>query len=179
VTVVRWVLVGLVALVGCAEEADDAIPRDTSDSSAPSDGGGSDEGRDVDLRFVPVVATFSCEQRPELVPDHAGELCYELGSDSVGGEVVESADAELDQIGQWQVALVLTESGIGDFNDHLAVACSPPSEACPSGQVAIVLDDEVVSAPSIQQPSFESDDIVITGEFTEDEADEIAEALDG
>lgn len=49
---------------------------------------------------------------------------------------------------------------------------------CPTGQVAILLDGEVLSAPTVQQPSFERDQIVIAGEFTEPEATDIAQTLD-
>jgi preprotein translocase subunit SecD len=46
------------------------------------------------------------------------------------------------------------------------------------GQVAILLDGEVLSAPTLQQPSFDRDAIVISGELTEEEATDTAHALD-
>jgi preprotein translocase subunit SecD len=174
----RWVLVAVLTLVGCAQEADDALPERSSDSSAGADDGGSGGGGEADFQFAPVEVVLSCAQEPDLVPDQAGELCFQLGPESVGAEVIESADAETDQTGRWQVALVLTESGIDRFN-QLAALCSPPSEACATGQVAVVLDGEVLTAPMIQQANFVRDQIVISGEFTEDEADDIADVLDG
>ena len=61
------------------------------------------------------------------------------------------------------------DDGIDQFN-AIAAQCSPPSETCPTGQLAIVLDSVVQSAPTIQQPSFNADGIAITGDFTESEA---------
>ena len=63
-----------------------------------------------------------------------------------------------------------------DFND-MAGRCAPPSETCPAGQIAIVLDSEVHSAPTVQAPRFERDEIVISGRFTEEEAKDLAVAL--
>jgi len=195
----RWALIAVLAFAGCAQEADEGLPEDGSEGS-----GSAGDGASVGFRFAPVDATFSCEQgdqtpstspstsssspggtaRPEsgeqeqdLVPDQSGELCYQLGSGGTSGDVVESAEAE-NAAGQWQVALVLSESGIDRFN-QLAAQCNPPSGACPSGQVAIVLGDEVLSAPTIEQSSFDRDGIVIAGAFTEDEAEEIADLLAG
>ena len=48
--------------------------------------------------------------------------------------------------------------GIDQFN-AIAAQCFPPSETCPTGQLAIVLDSVVQSAPTIQTASFETDDI--------------------
>ena len=50
-------------------------------------------------------------------------------------------------------------------------------ETCPTGQLAIVLDSVVQSAPTIQTPSFERDEIQISGTFTEEEAKRLALAL--
>ena len=66
--------------------------------------------------------------------------------------------------------------GIDTFN-AIAAQCYAKAETCPTGQLAIVLDSRVVSAPTIQQPSFERDQIQITGSFTESEAKDLALVL--
>ena len=47
----------------------------------------------------------------------------------------------------------------------------------PDGQLAIVLDSVVQSAPSINEPSYEADQIQISGSFTESEAKDLALVL--
>jgi preprotein translocase subunit SecD len=70
----------------------------------------------------------------------------------------------------------LTEGGIVAFNEQ-ASQCSPPSAVCPSGQLAIVLDSEVRSAPTVEGANFERDEISISGAFTEAEAKDLALVL--
>ena len=47
----------------------------------------------------------------------------------------------------------LTEDGIVAFNE-LAGECFPPERVCPTGQLAIVLDSEVRSAPTVEAANF-------------------------
>ena len=56
--------------------------------------------------------------------------------------------------------------------------CNPPSETCPTGQLAVTLDGRVITAPTIQVASFERDQITISGSYTEDEARTVAALLD-
>ena len=81
--------------------------------------------------------------------------------------------------GQWSVGLEMKggADGIDQFN-AIAAQCFPPSDTCPTGQLAIVLDSIVQSAPTIQTASFDKDDIQISGSFTESEAKDLALALD-
>jgi preprotein translocase subunit SecD len=76
------------------------------------------------------------------------------------------------------VALTLRAGrpGIDDFND-LAARCYAKAPECPVGQVAIVIDDYVISAPAIQASSYERDQITISGAFTEQEAKDLADAI--
>jgi preprotein translocase subunit SecD len=66
--------------------------------------------------------------------------------------------------------------GIDLFN-QVAAQCNPPSQVCPTGQLAIVLDSVVQSAPTIQQSSYERDQIQISGDFSESEAKDLALVL--
>ena len=114
----------------------------------------------------------------ELDDDGNTVSTYQLGPSQATGEIVSDADAELDPNGQWTVGLSMKggADGIDQFN-AIAAQCSPPSETCPTGQLAIVLDSVVQSAPTIQTSSFDKDEIVISGSFTESEAKDLATAL--
>lgn len=109
-------------------------------------------------------------------PDQPGQLR------DLTGEMIETADVGLSALG-WQVNLTLNsdDPGIARFNDASAVCFNRDFNICPSGQLAVVLDHEVISAPNIQAASFQRDRIQITGGgqngFEEDEARALAEAL--
>ncbi|HEY8544479.1 MAG TPA: hypothetical protein VIL36_05515, partial [Acidimicrobiales bacterium] len=118
------------------------------------------------------------EDRPDVpvvLADEAG-VVRRLGPAELTGDAVESAAAQLGP--QPSVALVLRngDEGIGAFN-RLAERCFDADETCPTSQVAIVLDSVVQSAPSVQQPAFERDQIAITG-LDVDEVRALAAALE-
>ena len=66
--------------------------------------------------------------------------------------------------------------GIDGWN-QLATRCFNRDATCPTGQIAIVLDSIVKSAPVVQTPTFERDQIQITGNFSEREAKDLALVL--
>lgn len=104
---------------------------------------------------------------------------YAVGPVSLTGSALDTARAQLNSNnGQWEVAPTFKggEDGIGLFNG-VAATCYSKSQGCPTGQLAIVLDGRVLSAPVIQQASFQADQIVISGSFTEREAKDLATAL--
>jgi len=106
---------------------------------------------------------------------------YVLGPAGMTGRGVQSADAVFDSsTSQWAVSVVFRSGadGIDAFN-RLAAACYNASDpaTCPTGQAAITLDGEVVSAPTIQQPSFARDQVQISGNFGEREAKDLALVL--
>ena len=80
--------------------------------------------------------------------------------------------------------LVLHAAG-GKGLGRRAAECFAASSTCPAGDeggkgmVAIVLDDVVLSAPSINATGFERDQIQISGEFDETSALALAAVLDG
>jgi preprotein translocase subunit SecD len=116
---------------------------------------------------------------PELGDDGEIVFVYLLGPSQATGEIVADADAVLNpNTGEWSVSLEMKggADGIDQFN-AIAAQCNPPSETCPTGQLAIVLDSVVQSAPTIQTPSFARDEIQISGSFSESEAKDLALAL--
>jgi preprotein translocase subunit SecD len=113
--------------------------------------------------------------------DEQGEVMtrYLLGPTALTGDALSSASAGLDQSGvAWQVNPTFEsgDDGIGLFN-AVAAKCFSGDPTCPSQSLAIVLDSEVISAPRIQQASFERDRIQITGDFDESEAKDLALVL--
>ncbi len=116
-----------------------------------------------------------------VLSDRAGNrLC--LGPTMLTGEVVETAGVSLGFTGSgWEVNPVFRPgaAGIDQFNAAArdCYALNPDPNLCPSGRLAIVLDHQVISAPSINAETFARDQIVISGAFEEEEAHLLAEAL--
>ncbi len=103
---------------------------------------------------------------------------FAVGPVSLTGSALETARANLSDNGQWIVAPTFKsgEDGIGGFN-AISGQCFTKAAACPTGQLAIVLDGRVLSAPSINSQSFKADQIEISGSFTERTAKDLATAL--
>jgi preprotein translocase subunit SecD len=94
---------------------------------------------------------------------------YRLAPATVTGRALKSARAAYDtQSGQWRVDFSLTSDG-GKLFDEMAAATV-------GRQVAIVLDGVVQSAPVIQEPQFGGSG-VISGDFSEREAKDLALVL--
>jgi len=150
----------------------------------------------VDVRDERFAELYSLETRLSVELTPAGELssqesvtlqgtdgtAYVLGPVAVSGEAIEDATARLNS-GDWMIELVFREGpeGIGRFNE-IAATCSAGSPICPAtmgdhGQLAVVVDGRVVSAPTITEASFERDQIQISGAFTEGEAKELEVSL--
>jgi len=115
------------------------------------------------------------------VPEcRAGQLVatYQLGPTLLTGSALSSASASLSQSGQWQVNPVFKDGANGiDLFNGAAAQCFAQAATCPTGQLGIVLDGRVISAPVIQTGSFQADQIQISGTFTEREAGDLATSL--
>ena len=104
---------------------------------------------------------------------------YSLGPAALTGAGVETAEARVDPgSGQWSVHLTMKSGTVGiDGWNQLATRCFNRDATCPTGQIAIVLDSVVKSAPVVQTPTFTRDQIQITGNFSEREAKNLALVL--
>ncbi|MFN3216501.1 MAG: protein translocase subunit SecD [Acidimicrobiales bacterium] len=110
---------------------------------------------------------------------------YLLGRTMLTGAALETADATF--LGfEWQVSPVFRSGAEGiDLFNEAAAACFNATPVCPSAglaggptaQLAIVLDGVVQSAPTIRTPFFNRDEISITGDFDEEEANDTALVL--
>jgi preprotein translocase subunit SecD len=113
-----------------------------------------------------------------LLADENGTL-FCLGPTLLTGEAVETAIATPVALGEWQVNPTFRTGpeGIDAFNRAAQICYLGDGEICPTRQLAIVLDGEVIVAPVIQAPSFQRDQIQITGGFTQAEAQDVATVL--
>ncbi len=136
---------------------------------------------------APVMVTPPAEDTPEaevILPGEPAESAegaepplYRLGSAGAVGADIDDAQATFDQTAsEWSVLLSFTGEGIDRFN-QLAEACFNGQPTCARGAVAIVLDGTVVSAPTVQNASFVANEVTITGNFTEEEAKDLALVL--
>jgi preprotein translocase subunit SecD len=59
----------------------------------------------------------------------------------------------------------------------LSTKCFAGGADCPTKAVAIILDGEVISAPTVQTPTFDNGSVQISGSFSETEAQDLARVL--
>jgi preprotein translocase subunit SecD len=159
--------------------ADATEPTGFRRPQAP-DGTTPDDTTTEDPLADPPIATVPVTTGAELLPTRDGSvLC--IGPAQGTGEVFErgSAAATLEQ--GWGVAVDLRGDGQVVWN-NLANQCFNGFPTCPStqpglrGQLAIVLDGVVQTAPQVNQPNF-TDSVAITGNFSENEARSLASVL--
>lgn len=102
---------------------------------------------------------------------------YWLGPTALKGDSLSDASATFPG-NEWVVNPVFKggEDGIDKFN-QIAATCNTGAPECPSRQLAIVLDGVVISAPTINEPQFERDQIQISGAFEESSAKDLALVL--
>lgn len=118
-------------------------------------------------------------------PDEDGVVWkLKLGPAMVTGRAIEDAVASILN-GEWVVTPTFRSgaNGIDLFNQQAAL-CYAGAETCPpiypqsgNGALAVVLDGEVISWPTINAPAFSRDQIVISGSFTRESAQNLADAL--
>jgi preprotein translocase subunit SecD len=100
-----------------------------------------------------------------------------LGPVGATGEVfTNEASAQIDA-GGWAVSVNLRDGAAGEDQwNALSRQCFEGGEDCPTKQIAISLDGEVISAPVVQAASFNGS-VQISGSFTEKEANDLARIL--
>lgn len=113
----------------------------------------------------------------ELLPRVDGLGSCVVGPAMGAGELFsrDSAEAATDQTGQWTVTVDLLATGQFTWN-AIATECFQLSGQCPSGQLAIVVDGVIQSAPTVQAPDFPGS-LEITGQFTQAEAEALAKTF--
>lgn len=139
------------------------------------------QGPSGDLSPTPADQDLPDQQvvLPQLDPETGKPVAYYvLGPSLLTGKALETARSQLSPQGEWVVNPVFKEGAEGiDLFNAAAATCNSKAATCPNGQLAIVLDGRVISAPSINQPAYSRDQIEISGGFTEKEARELATVL--
>ena len=187
------VAVGALLLpAGCG--GDDAVRADGTSTTSSA----------VDASWFSIAAVTAVSEAPcasGATPSRDGAQCYLLAEAVVDATGVERATAVEDQRacepapgeivcivdgldstttlptpGAWSVPFTLTDAALESFNG-LADACYQLAPPCPTGQAAIVVDNQVVSAPTVQQPEFSPDSFVLDGRFDQATAERIAARL--
>ncbi|MFN3254592.1 MAG: preprotein translocase subunit SecD [Ilumatobacter sp.] len=123
------------------------------------------------------VPTAPVTPGAELLPSRDGlPLCVGPDQNTTGVLVFERGGAEATLNPGWGVVATLRGGDGRAFWNSLASQCFSRTSTCASGQLAIVLDGVIQSAPTVNQPNFD-DQVSITGNFTEDEARSLARVL--
>ena len=113
-----------------------------------------------------------------LLTDDMG-ISYQVGPAAATGDVFENDAAADISSGKWAVVVSLRDGAEGeDVWNALTTKCFNRDATCPTAQVAIVLDGNVISAPVVQEPVFTGGTVQISGDFTEEEARDLAKILE-
>jgi preprotein translocase subunit SecD len=113
-----------------------------------------------------------------VLPDRSNPQVYQLGPAFALGELaIDSAEPQLDG-SVWAVSLTLKNGADGlDKWNEWAAKCFSALPECQAQGMAIVIDHRVISAPVPQEPFFSSNQIQVTGAFSESEANDLAQVL--
>ncbi|MBK5330378.1 MAG: protein translocase subunit SecD [Ilumatobacteraceae bacterium] len=130
------------------------------------------------------VAADTSGTLPDVPEDQAGYvlargggLCKVGPSGGTGEVFQDDATARILSGSGWGVTVSLRGGSNGaDIWNVLASECFNGTATCPTHQLAIELDGEVISAPTVQQANF-TDSVQITGQFKESEARNLARVL--
>lgn len=103
---------------------------------------------------------------------------YQVGPVALANDAIAKSSAVLNPNGQWTVNPVFKSGAVGiDGFNAVAARCFAKDATCPTGQLVMVLDGRVISAPIIQNPSFQADQIQISGQWTQTSAEALAAVL--
>ena len=130
---------------------------------------------------VPQIAVSNDPNDPpaNAVLQGDGDTVFLVGPAGASGQVFNN-DATADiTTGNWVVTVGLRKGALGeDVWNALTTKCFNREPTCPTGQIAIVLDGKVISAPVVQEAVFTGGNVQITGDFTETEARDLAKILE-
>ena len=161
----------------------DSVPTDRArPTPAPTDTVPTDSVPTDSVPLGPVVdqAPAPTVAGAELLPSRDGSVVC-VGPAQGTGEVFSKGSAALTLDQGFGVSVGLRGDGQATWN-ALANECYNATPTCPStqpglrGQIAIVLDDVVQSAPQVNQPNF-TDSVAITGDFSKAEAEDLVSVL--
>ena len=113
-----------------------------------------------------------------ILPGRKDGLIYLLGPVEATGEVFSNDSSAQVDAGAWVVVAKLRGGAAGaDVWNALSTKCFAGGADCPTKAIAIILDGEVISAPTVQTPTFDNGSVQISGSFSETEAQDLARVL--
>ena len=195
----------MAATVDDEQSSTATVAPTVAETDAPIDSGGSEEPTDsIGVQVRPVLQVFPEDSDVDAVDDSIDDGDVLLGpeGESVAVTVDDSIDEGerlLDLKGQsfavgpalpgdiFSDAVVETSLGFGlsltlngpdasEAFNAIALECFEAAATCPTSQIAIVFDGVVLSAPTVNAPTFD-DFVSITGQFTQQEAEQLADSI--
>jgi preprotein translocase subunit SecD len=122
------------------------------------------------------TAVVSDPTQQQVLPLRGGGECLVGPAEGTGAVFKNDASAEIIQRG-WGVTVGLRDGPDGrDTWNALAASCNAGAATCPSKRLAIELDGEIISAPTVNEPNFTTN-VQISGQFSESEARDLARVL--
>jgi preprotein translocase subunit SecD len=113
-----------------------------------------------------------------ILPGRKDGLIYLLGPAEATGEVFSNDSSAQVDAGTWVVVAKLRSGAAGaDTWNALSTKCFAGGADCPTKAIAIILDGEVISAPTVQTATFDNGSVQISGSFSETEAKDLARVL--
>lgn len=126
--------------------------------------GVTDESKVREILKTPAKLTF----RSAVGCDAAAGYCK---TELVGDDFVEGgANIQQTKIGGWEITMKLKDA------DKFGSVTKQIAAIVPNNQLAIYMDETLVSAPAVDQ-TINSDSAVITGDFTREEAKDLADKI--
>lgn len=152
-----------------------------STSTLPASSGGGGQARRPAAASTTTTTLAPSNTLPpgqEILQGRKDDMLYLVGPAEATGEVFSNdASATVDN-GGWAVVAKLRSGAQGeDLWNALATKCYNGGSECPSKSIAIVLDGQVISAPTVQAPTFTNGSVQITGNFSQAEANDLARIL--
>ncbi|MEY5151689.1 MAG: putative protein-export rane protein SecD, partial [Actinomycetota bacterium] len=166
------------------QETSTTVPALTS--GAPSTTIGSDVAGVTTTTAAVVVPSSAPQQDISMTNEPSKQAILEgrdgrvyfAGPSQADGQVFANNAAAQINNGSWVVAVGLRSGSNGESKwNALAAQCFQKTSTCPTGQIAIVLDGVVISAPVVQTANF-SGSVQISGDFKESEAKDLAKILE-
>jgi len=149
----------------------------------PAGGVGSSRTAAVTTTTVPAATeavdpTTGLPDGQTILPGRKDGLIYLLGPAEATGEVFSNDSSAQVDAGAWVVVAKLRSGAAGaDVWNALSTKCFAGGADCPTKAIAIILDGEVISAPTVQTPTFDNGSVQISGSFSETEAQDLARVL--
>ena len=104
---------------------------------------------------------------------------YLVGPAGASGKVFTSNAQAVINNGSWTVTVELQKGAAGeDLWNALTTRCFNRDATCPTARIAIALDGNVISAPTVQEAVFTGGNVQISGDFSQAEARDLAKILE-